>query len=157
MANVRLVKIAKCIKRLFHDCCRLLLSQKLLFCDVIEQLSSLTYFSYKEADSFGLPSFMQFDDIGMIEAFKNCYLVLKCFIVLYSTFLHRFYSHFNSSFFVFRKIHCSIPSTAKFLLKIVDIFDIPLARVNEPLSFYSYRSCRLALNHISPLKILLNT
>ena len=69
MANVRLVKIAKCIKRLFHDCCCLLLSQKLLFCDVIEQLTSLTYFSYKEADSFGLPSFMQFDDIGMIEAF----------------------------------------------------------------------------------------
>lgn len=145
------MKIAKRIKRLFHDRCSLLLCQKFLLCNVIEKFTSFTDFGHQEADSFSLPSFMQFDDVWMIKALKDCNFVFKSFIILYSTFLHSLHCNFYTSLLIFCKVHCTVTSAPKFLLEIVQVFDVTLARVNEPLSLYCYGPCPLALNHISRL------
>ena len=65
-----------------------------------------------------------------------------------------------TSFFMVCKVHCSIAATSQLFFEVVPIinnyklilkllvFDVALARVNEPLSLNGYRLCRLALYHI---------
>jgi len=49
---IRLMQIAECIKSLLHDHSCLCLSQKLLFCDMIEEFTSFAHPIINDVSSF---------------------------------------------------------------------------------------------------------
>ena len=92
----------------------------LLFCDVVEQLSSLAELSDQEANSISFPGFKKLDDVGMVQGSQDADLVLEGLVISNPGLLHSF----DCNFLTYQ--------TMSFWLKLNLPDDLFLARYTAP-------------------------
>lgn len=77
MRNALAVEVLEGLEKLFHDIRRLVLAQKLVVDDILEQFAAFAVLEDEEADLVPLPNFEKFDDVRVVQFLQDGYLVNK--------------------------------------------------------------------------------